>query len=124
MNKFLELLRRVIQKCQTTSANLSWKVDRIATSYRVFEKFEKVVQRGWDREGDPADVMGIVWAMYVMGKEAVGRELGIQDEVKMLERCLRVVIGRVGDGVMECFYREFPRQEQASSDIDEEFPIE
>lgn len=81
LNKFLELLRRVIQKCQTTSAN----VDRIATSYRVFERFDRAIKMGWGR-AEVSEVMAIMWGMYVMAKQVVGRELGIQEEVALIER--------------------------------------
>jgi hypothetical protein len=39
---------------------------------------------GWDR-AEVSEVMAIVWGMYVMAKQVVGRELGIQEEVALIE---------------------------------------
>lgn len=129
---FLETLKRVIEKWRESESksSLVWRVERIATSYRVFEKFERVLGRvfGESSNGENScngegnrgemkeDVQGIVWVLYVMAKETINRDMQVHEQVRVLEKCVEVVVGGNGQ-----FQREFPKD--VGTVMEEELPV-
>jgi hypothetical protein len=99
VDSFLSLLEKIIEKCRSSNANLSWKVDRLRISYRIFSKFEEIVKTvalQFHLEGEfQEDVRRLVWVLFCSCKFSNAGELPINEEVMLLQHCLLFIVAQL-----------------------------